>query len=45
MKKFIFSKLWKHDIYYKVENVSKIKGLEGFTWIKNGVVMKEAFKD
>jgi hypothetical protein len=25
--------------------VSKTKGLEGYAWIKSGVVVKEAFKD
>jgi hypothetical protein len=36
MKKIVFSKLWEHDIYYKIENISKTKGLEGSTWIKSG---------
>ncbi len=25
--------------------ISKTKGLEGYAWIKSGVVVKEAFKD
>jgi len=27
------------------ESISKINGLEGFTWIKNGAIVKKTFKD
>jgi hypothetical protein len=33
------------NITLKEEFISKINGVQGFTWIKSGVVMKEAFKD
>jgi len=46
MKKIVFSKLWEYGTITKSKaHVFKTKGLEGSTWIKSGVVMKEIFKD
>jgi hypothetical protein len=45
MKMKSFSKLWEYDIYCKIKSMhSKKKNLEGFTWIKSGVVVKEVFR-
>jgi hypothetical protein len=41
MNKIIFSKLWEHDAYYKIESVHlQNKRFGGSTWIKNGAVVK-----
>jgi len=46
MKKFVFIKLWSTTPIAKLKVfVFKTKCLERSTWIKNGVVMKEGFKN
>jgi hypothetical protein len=45
IEKNISSKLWEYDTYYKVRKIYlQNKWCARFTWIKNGVVMKEVFK-
>jgi len=46
MNKIVFSKLWEHDAYCKIGNVHlQNKRFRGSTWIENGAIGKEAFKD
>jgi hypothetical protein len=45
MKKIIFFGMWKYNTNAKLEtSVSKTKGLEESTWIKNEEILKEASK-
>jgi hypothetical protein len=47
MKKIVFSKLWEYNTYRKVESIYLQNKRFGRVYVnkKNGVVVKEAFKD